>query len=160
MLAHSELFSGIPMEALTALAEEGRLRRFAAGGRLWQRGAIARSLHVILRGRVRLERRHRELATPLGTVECGPGEVAGAYGVLDGIHRIDDAVAAEETETLELDAPALALLMVQHPRETLALRRALLVSTTDATTGPTRRRKPAGATHRAGGPPRRATGSG
>lgn len=144
VLTNVDVFADIPLDVLTRLAEEGRLRRFVAGERLYVRGSVARSLHVILRGRARLERRHEELATPVALLELGPGEVAGAYGVLDGALRRDDAVTLEETETLELSAASLALLMVQYPRETLALRRALIASVTDDASRPRRRRKAAG----------------
>lgn len=159
-LANVDMFIGIPVIVLAGLAEEGRLRRYAAGERLWVRGSVARSLHVILHGGVRLERRHRELTTPVEMIECGPGEVAGAYGILAGAIRRDDAVAATDTETLELSAPALALLMVQHPRETLALRRSLVLSPTDEPARPLRRKRGAGSGQRATGINQQAAGSG
>lgn len=160
VLTTVDMFTGMPVDMLARLAEEGRLRRFAPGDRLWVRGAVARSLHVILRGRVRLERRHRELVTPMEIIECGPGEVAGAHGVLDGVLRRDDAVAADETETLELSAPALALLLVQHPRETLALRRTLVVSDGGERHRPARRRRGAGSGEQAEGTEQQATSAG
>src|SRR4051794_9482107 len=54
-LARSALFYGLPHEALVRLTEVGQQRRFSAGRVVLHQGDPSDSLHVILRGRVRVE---------------------------------------------------------------------------------------------------------
>ena len=115
LLAQVDIFRELPHTALGRLVEQGHRRTFRAGSRLMRQGEVAVSLHVILRGRVRVERSHPSFKAPVALVECGPGDVVGELGVLDGESRRESAVAITATETLELAASVLATTLLQVP---------------------------------------------
>ena len=115
MLAQVDIFQAIPQDILARLVEQGRRRTFSAGSRLICEGELAECLHLILTGRVRVERSHPTFSEPVVLVECGPGDVVGELGVLDGEPRRDSVMAVERTETVELSATALAGAMLEHP---------------------------------------------
>lgn len=106
---------GLSPEGLKLLKEHGRPRTFARGGVLMRQGEVAETVHVITRGRIRVERSHPSLMEPMVLAELGPGEVVGEMGVLDGEPRSATAIADEPTETREVTAPLLAELVAQHP---------------------------------------------
>ena len=121
LLAHVDIFRDVPHAALIRLVEQGQRRSFRSGGRLMRQGEPAGSLHIILRGRVRVERSHPSFTAPVALVECGPGDVVGELGVLDGEPRRESVVAITATETLELEASVLAVTLLQIPPAGAAL---------------------------------------
>jgi CRP-like cAMP-binding protein len=125
ILTQVDLFHEVPRACLRSLVGDGRVRTFAAGSHLTHQGDPAEALYVILGGRVRVERQHPHMAEPVAMLERGPGEVVGAQGVLDRAPRPDSAVAATETEVLELSAASLALAVVDYPEECAVLLRTL-----------------------------------
>src|SRR5690349_8943792 len=108
-LSQIELFRGIPLEALARLAEYGQLCSFQAGEPLMRQGDRSEALHVILKGRVRVERQNPSHDEPLVLAEFLPGDVVGEMGVLEGAPRSATVSALEETETLGLSAATLAV---------------------------------------------------
>jgi CRP/FNR family cyclic AMP-dependent transcriptional regulator len=80
-----------------------------------RQGDISDALHVILAGRVRVERTHSGDATPIELAELGANEVVGEIGVLDGGPRTATVTALEETRTLELHRTLLAVVLIQYP---------------------------------------------
>lgn len=116
---------GLSAEGVRILADKGRPRSFAKGGVLVRQGEVAETVHVIVRGRVRVERAHPALVEPLVLAELGPDEVVGEMGVLDGEPRSASAVAEEPTETRELTAALLAELVDKHPVVAAGLLRVL-----------------------------------
>jgi CRP-like cAMP-binding protein len=76
-LSNVDLFESIPFEGLTVLARRGDRRSFPAGTQLVKEGDISRALHIVVKGRVRLERGHPSLAVPMDLAELGPGDVLG-----------------------------------------------------------------------------------
>src|SRR2546430_1715263 len=123
ILSQVRLFEGIPLDGLSRLAKRGKRRSFPAGGRLMRQGQASRSLHVILRGRVRVERTHQDLTEPLTLSELGPGAVVGEMGVLDGEPRSATVTALEDTETLEVTRAAVAQAVLAYPEVAGALLR-------------------------------------
>lgn len=121
--AHSELFDGLPAEFLRQLERAGRPRRFAAGDTLMVEGEVGLSVHLLMRGRVRVQRAHPALPRPLVLAELGAGEVVGEAAVLDGEPRSATVTALQETETLELGADVLSAALLRHPRASAALLR-------------------------------------
>ena len=113
LLGQVDIFRELPHTALARIVEQGHRRTFRAGSRLLRQGETAASLHVILRGRVRVERSHPAFTVPVALVECGPGDIVGELGVLDGEPRRESVVAITATETLELDATLLATALLQ-----------------------------------------------
>jgi CRP/FNR family transcriptional regulator len=124
-LAQTAIFKGIPLDGLERLAEQGQVNRFESGSPIMRQGDASESLHVILKGRVRVDRVQPDLDEPLFLAEFGPGEVVGEMGVLEGAPRSATVTAVHETETLGLTADALASTLSQYPTTAGALMRIL-----------------------------------
>src|SRR5207247_10638609 len=95
------------------LAERGRPRHFAAGVVIIRQGDASDALHVITRGRVRVERGQAG-ETPLVLAELGAGDVIGEMGLLDNAPRSATVTALEDTDSLALHHTVLAVAVVQH----------------------------------------------
>jgi signal transduction histidine kinase len=80
-------------------------------------GDASDSLHIIVRGRVRVSQARPHAVQPLVLAELGPGEVVGEMGVLDNQPRSATVTALEETDTLEvrLGGPTLDLTLLRFP---------------------------------------------
>ena len=62
------------------------------------------SIHFILEGQCRVERRRRNDERPVVLAHLGSGEIVGEIGVLVDLPRASTVIAAAPTRTLELDA--------------------------------------------------------
>ena len=118
------LFKELPEPGLQMLAERGRPRHFATGEVIMRQGDASDALYVITSGRVRVER-DQATETPLVLAELEPGDVIGEMGLLDGGPRSATVTAIEDTETLEIHATVLAVVVMQYPQITTALLRTL-----------------------------------
>ena len=118
------LFKELPEPGLQMLAERGRPRHFATGEVIMRQGDASDALYVITSGRVRVER-DQAAETPLVLAELGAGDVIGEMGLLDGGPRSATVTAIEDTETLEIHATVLAVVVMQYPQITTALLRTL-----------------------------------
>lgn len=125
MLSHVTVFRDLPPDALDHLIEQCRVRTFASGALLMQQGAVSDCLHVILRGRVGVERSHGSLQDPVVLAELGTGEVVGEMGLLDGEPRSATVSALEETSTLEIGHETLAQLVLKYSSVSSSLLRLL-----------------------------------
>lgn len=125
VLSRADGFSSIPMDGLRQLAERGRSKTFSKGSELMHQGDRGDAMHVILGGRVRVERSHPDLTEPLVLAELGVGEIVGEMGLFDGGPRSATVVALEETHTMELAARVLNETIVQFPAVSGALLRLL-----------------------------------
>jgi CRP-like cAMP-binding protein len=123
-LAGVALFKELPEPGLQMLAERGRPKHFATGDLIMRQGDASDALHVITRGRVRVERDQPGDA-PLLLAELGPGDVIGEMGLLDNAPRSATVTALEDTETLELHGTVVALVIMQFPQIATALLRIL-----------------------------------
>jgi len=123
-LDHVALFKELPEPGLQMLAERGRPKHFATGEVIMRQGDVSDALHVITRGRVRVER-DQPGDTPLVLAELGAGDVIGEMGLLDGGPRSATVTALEDTETLELHATVMAVVVMQYPQVAAALLRTL-----------------------------------
>jgi CRP/FNR family transcriptional regulator, cyclic AMP receptor protein len=121
MLAQVEFLRPLPPDRLAELAARGRPRTFPAGSRLMRQGAVGDRLHVVVRGNVQVERSHPHLIGPVVLAEIGPGEVVGELGVLDGEPCKDTVRAVEDSETIELEAGALASTLLRFPEVAASL---------------------------------------
>src|SRR5688500_6249875 len=90
-----------------------------------RQGDASESLHVILKGSVRVERRDNQADEALVLAEFFPGDVVGEMGVLDGAPRSATVTAREPTETLALTAPLLSATLADYPSASSALVRTL-----------------------------------
>jgi len=123
-LAGVALFKDLPEPGLQTLVERGRPKRFAAGDVIMRQGDSSEALHVITRGRVRVER-SQAAETPLVLAELTAGDVIGEMGLLDNAPRSATVTALEDTETLEIHATVMALVLMQYPQVASALLRTL-----------------------------------
>ncbi|MFJ5382142.1 FAD-dependent oxidoreductase [Cupriavidus sp. CER94] len=113
-------------------AEIDRIRRFGevhtwrAGELIFQVGDAGRGMHVVLAGRVRIDRRdglgHR---TPI--TEEGPGQFLAEVGQLTGKPALVDAVALEDVTILVVPPPSLRALLVAEADLGERIMRALIL---------------------------------
>ena len=115
------LFKGLPDGTLSALAIRGRTRYFPADAVLMEQGEVSNCMHIIVSGRVLIERSHPALPQPVLLANIGPGEVVGEMGLFDGQPRSATVTAAEATETLELGAAVVAQTLLEAPEVATAL---------------------------------------
>ena len=119
------LFGPIAADARRALADRGRIRDFAPGQALMRQGEASETMHVILSGRVGVERAGAQGAEPLFLAELGANEVVGEVGIFDGGPRTATVTAIDPTRTLELHRTALAVVLSQYPQVAAELLRTL-----------------------------------
>lgn len=122
-LKGTELFVGFGAEELHLVAQAARSENFHPGEALFRQGDPAAELHVIVRGRVRIQLEHAGACTVLDTL--GPEDMLGEQGVFDGQPRSASAVAIEPVETLSLTRSELSELLAQSPAVALAFLRTL-----------------------------------
>lgn len=113
VLAGMEQFQGIPRHGLMRLAQAGRLRRFRKDEVIIPRGEKHRTLHIVLSGRVLSERSHPDIIDLSVRREFGPGEAATRVTVAGPGLLTEIIVAMEDSETVEFDLPALALMALR-----------------------------------------------
>jgi CRP-like cAMP-binding protein len=118
------LFKELPEPGLQTLAERGRPKHFAAGDVIMRQGDASDALHVITRGRVRVER-EQPSETPLVLAELGAGDVIGEMGLLDSAPRSATVTALDDTETIEIHSSVMALVIMQYPQIAAVLLRTL-----------------------------------
>ena len=123
-LDHVPLFKEVPEPGLQMLAERGRPKHFATGEVIMRQGDVSDALHVITRGRVRVEREQPGEA-PLVLAELAVGDVIGEMGLLDNAPRSATVTALEHVETIEIHASVMALVVMQYPQVAAALLRTL-----------------------------------
>jgi CRP/FNR family transcriptional regulator, cyclic AMP receptor protein len=123
-LARVALFKELPEPGLQMLAERGRPKHFATGDVIMRQGDPSDALHVITRGRVRVERQ-QEGKAPLVLAELEVGDVVGEMGLLDSAPRSATVTALEHTQTLEIHATVMAVVLMQYPEVAAALLRTL-----------------------------------
>ena len=99
-----ETTSGVPMDVLFSFACRTNIRHFEAGSVLMRQGDISDCMHVIISGRVRVEREEPNIEDPILLAELGPGEIVGEMGVVLGAPRSATVTAMEDIETMELQA--------------------------------------------------------
>lgn len=123
-LIDGPLFRGLDRELVSAVLDFGRPRSFAVLQPLMGQGEVATSMHVILRGRVRVVH-HTEEGMSVPLAELGPGEGVGEMGLIDTRPRLATVVAIEPTETVEIDADAFTQLSRRFPHFHALLARVL-----------------------------------
>lgn len=122
-LGRVALFRGVALAGLQQLAQRSVRRTFPPGAVIMRQGDIGDTMHVILRGVVRVERTSPDLPQALELAKLGPGEVVGEMGVLDSLPRTATVTAIDPVETLEINASDLARVMLDHPSAAIALLR-------------------------------------
>ncbi|HEY8431921.1 MAG TPA: cyclic nucleotide-binding domain-containing protein [Sandaracinaceae bacterium] len=140
-LRTSRPFVRAPIRALATLAQRGRVRRWARGARLWERGAPAREIAVLLAGEVREARAAHRAGETLGLVEalaaCPHGATAVAHGPV--VAHVFDVDAL--TDVLE-DDEELSLTLLRTCAEELLAERLARGLAPDLASGPPERSLP------------------
>src|SRR5712692_4274475 len=122
MLAHNPEFRYVSAEHLAELARHGRRRMFSSGKPLMKQGEQSDSLHVLVKGHVKVERENRAGDGSLVLLaELGPGDIVGEMGVLLNQPRNATVTALEAVETLQLNAGFLNDILEQEPDVLVAL---------------------------------------
>ncbi len=110
-----QVFSALPQELLGSLLGAGSERVFADGEKLMERGQPGVTMHLVLEGRVRVER-------PGRVVRLGPGELVGEIEILDpGGGRLADVVAEGRVRTLAVARDDVRAALEARPEAAWAL---------------------------------------
>lgn len=107
-------------EELGVLAAYAARARWPAGFAVYQRGAPADGLFVVLQGRVVLRSRLKGGRAFVPRL-CSPGEVFGAEGLASGAVYQTDARAEGETVTLHMSRTRLRTLLCERAQTALSL---------------------------------------
>lgn len=121
VLAENPGFKNVAHERLVEIAQDGKRRLFLAGQVVMAQDAESDSLHVIVKGRVQVERGLAGKTIVLA--ELGVGEIVGEMGVLNGDPRTATVRAIEDLETLEVSAARLKKVFQADPEVMLAIMR-------------------------------------
>jgi transcriptional regulator with AAA-type ATPase domain/polyferredoxin len=113
-LRRTRLWREAPDSLLEAAAERLERKRFERGDILIRQGQDGTHLHVVESGRVEV-RVGTDDGTTVPVATLGTGECFGEMSLLTGEPASADVVAAEEVETLTLDAEAFRALVSQSP---------------------------------------------
>ena len=124
-LSDVALFREMPQAFTRHTIGLAKRRVFPAGGTLMRQDEPSDVMHIILVGRVQVERSHPALTEPTVLAQLGPGETVGEMGVLDNEPRTATVVALETTTTLELSATDLIEALLMHPHLAMTLLRSL-----------------------------------
>lgn len=112
--------SRLPRDDMDALALYAAKATWPAGFVVYQRGAAADGVFVVVRGRVVLRSRVKAGRAFVPTVAC-PGETFGAEGLSSNARYATDARADEESETLHLSGARFRAFLRERPQHALAL---------------------------------------
>jgi len=112
--------SKLVAEDIVALADYGARTAWPANFQIYQRGAQADGLSLVLRGHVVLRNKIR---TGKGFVPAivTPGEMFGIEGLVTEGSYVTDAYAADETETMFVSGPRFRSFVRERPGEALHL---------------------------------------
>ena len=112
--------NGLADDERRVLAAYTARASWPSGFQIYERGAVADGLFVVLRGRVILRSRVRAGRSFVPWVAT-PGETFGAEGLSVNAVYATDARADEETDTLFLSTPKLRAFVREQPSHALAL---------------------------------------
>jgi len=115
IISQVDFFEPLPSVALAALVTRARTQTFRTGSLIMRQGEFSPALHVIVRGRVHVERAHPLMAESLVLAEAEAGDVVGELGILDGDPCLDTIRAVEDTDTMEFAAGSLVTVLLDIP---------------------------------------------
>lgn len=124
VLAGIAYFRPLSRTDLARLAAHTIVREFRRGAHVFEEGAPARGLFVVMDGRVRLVRTSRGGREQVLHAE-GPGATLGEIPLLDGGGYVATAVAAEPARLLFLPRDAVLDVFRRHPDVALGIIRVL-----------------------------------
>ncbi|MBV8083944.1 MAG: cyclic nucleotide-binding domain-containing protein [Chloroflexi bacterium] len=121
ILANHVEFSNVPKAHLDEIARWGKRRLFLTGQDIMVQGDPSDSLHILVKGAVKVERELPNTRQPLFLAELAPGDIVGEMGVLNGDPRTATVTAIEDSETLEIPAQPLKRIFQDDPDVLLAV---------------------------------------
>jgi CRP/FNR family transcriptional regulator len=124
LLRGIQYFRALPPVDLRRLADCAVVRDVRRGARVFEEGARAEGLFVVMQGRVRLVRRSRGGREQVLHAE-GPGATLGEVPLLDGGGYVATAVAAEPSRLLYLPRDVILDTCRRHPDVALGIIRVL-----------------------------------
>ena len=124
VLAGIPYFQALPAAALRRLAARSAVREVRRGERIFEEGAPAEGLFVVIDGRVRIVRMSRSGREQILHSE-GPRATLGEVPLLDGGGYVATAIAAEPSRLLYLPREAIIDTCRAHPDVALGIIRVL-----------------------------------
>jgi CRP-like cAMP-binding protein len=114
-LADIDLFAGLPVAALQAVAAAARQRRMASGTRIFGQGDDQVRAHAVISGGVRISQTGSDGAQVVVRF-IGPGEMFGTIALFtDGLYPADATALAETVEASWSESQIMAL-MARYPQ--------------------------------------------
>src|SRR4051812_17707119 len=124
VLAAVPYFRALPADDLRLVAARAVVRDVARGARVFEEGAPAEGLFIVMEGRVRVVRMSRGGREQVLHSE-GPGATLGEVPLLDGSGYVATAVATEPSRLLYLPREAVLDACRRHPEVALGIIRVL-----------------------------------
>ncbi len=118
VLAATDLFGGLPVFALEAVARAARQRSVAGGARIFSQGDENVRAHIVIAGRVRIAQAGSDGAQVVVRF-IGPGEMFGTVALFTDHLYPADATAVGETLVASWGEAELLELMARYPRITV-----------------------------------------
>jgi CRP-like cAMP-binding protein len=112
--------SRLTQEEIAALGEYGAKAAWPAGFQIYQRGAAADGVFIVLEGHVVL-RNKIKVGRGFVPVIATAGQTFGSEGLSGGAHYATDANAAEETKTMFLSGQQFRAFVRERPAQTIPL---------------------------------------
>lgn len=113
ILARSELFRGVPIEALREAQAAAFRRRFAAGETVFRQEDPTATLYVVIVGRLRATQTALD-GQQIIIRYLGPGEVAGYSALSGGDVHPGTVVAVDDSHLIGWPVAALRDIMIRH----------------------------------------------
>jgi CRP-like cAMP-binding protein len=119
-LQNVDVFSEVPTEELAFLARIMEEKTFGAGVTIYREVDAADSMYVIVKGKVRIHRDGREVAT------AGESEAFGTWALFSDEPRLLAATAELETHVLRIDKEAFIDLLADNVQITRGVLKAIV----------------------------------
>jgi CRP/FNR family transcriptional regulator, cyclic AMP receptor protein len=119
-LAALPLFGGVPSEARTAFADQGRRHGYRAGTVLFLQGDPPDDVYCILSGRIEITSAAADGRTRLLAI-AAPGDLLGELGVLGRMPRSGTATCVTDTTAWVVEGQRFVRFLTDQPSAALAL---------------------------------------
>ncbi len=126
LLAANPAFKHVKLPHLREFAEHGQRRLFLKGAVIMYQGDASDSVHILVRGSVKVERGVSGNHEVMELAELMPGEVVGEMGVLNGDPRSATVTALEDTETLQITRDFLKATFQRDPDVLMAIMQVIM----------------------------------
>jgi CRP/FNR family cyclic AMP-dependent transcriptional regulator len=120
VLSQNKGFRHVARERLADIASQGKRRLFLANAYVMHQGDASDSLHILVKGSVKVERSVAPGKSIL-LAELEAGDIVGEMGVLNGDPRTATVQAIEDLETLEVSSATLKQVFQEDPEVLLAI---------------------------------------